>query len=83
MTKPYGLDYDAIIRSNGGARAAIKNKPKTFRSFEEEINKQYYSAMKLTEPTSRLSKRCGLLGVKVGMTHFWDKWGMMVPCTVI
>lgn len=31
----------------------------------------------------RLSKRAGLLGYKVGCTHFWDKWGKLQPCTVI
>jgi len=63
-------------------RIGVKNKPQTFRSFEEEINKQY-SALQMTEPTSRYSLRTGIIGYKVGMTHFWDKWGMMVGCTVI
>ena len=60
----------------------VKNKPQTFRSFEEEINKQY-SELQATEPTSRNSKRTGVIGFKIGCTHFWDKWGAMVGCTVI
>lgn len=23
------------------------------------------------------------MGYKIGMTHFWDKWGKLTPCTVI
>lgn len=30
-----------------------------------------------------MSRRVGLLGYKVGCTHFWDKWGKLQPCTVI
>ena len=25
----------------------------------------------------------GLLGYKIGSTHFWNKWGQIVPCTVL
>lgn len=82
LTKEAGLDYETIIKESGMKRVAIRNKPNTFRSFEEEINRQY-SELKATEPTSRLSKRSGVLGYKIGMTHFWDKWGAMVPCTVV
>ena len=71
MTKQYGLDYDTILRQSGMRRVGVVNKPNTFRSFEDEINKQY-SELKVTEPTSRLSKRSGVLGFKIGMTHFWD-----------
>ena len=40
LTKQHGLDYDAIIRSIGGhSKFAVKNKPQTFVSFEDEINK--------------------------------------------
>lgn len=42
-----------------------------------------YKDLQMSEPTSRASKRTGVLGYKIGMTHFWDKWGAMVPCTVI
>ena len=36
-----------------------------------------------TAATDRNSRRVGLTGFKVGMTHFWNKWGQIVPCTVI
>lgn len=28
-------------------------------------------------------RRMGTLGVKLGMTMLWDKWGRLVPVTVI
>lgn len=28
-------------------------------------------------------RRMGTLGIKLGMTTLWDKWGHMVPVTVI
>ncbi len=82
LTKENGLDYQKILRSTGLRRIGLQNKPATFRSFEDEINAQYKD-LKVTEPTGRLSKRTGVLGYKVGMTHFWDKWGALVPCTVL
>ena len=82
LTKEYGLDYESILRNSGMKRIGQKNKPHTFRSFEDEINMQY-DELKTTEPIHRLSKRSGILGYKVGMTHFWDKWGAIVPCTVV
>jgi len=40
LTKEHGLDYEAILRQTG-KKIGQKNKPNTFRSFEDEINKQY------------------------------------------
>jgi len=77
-TKEGGVDFDKVINPK---RFGITNNPKTFRSFEEEINQQF--PIVPTKPTERLSKRVGVLGYKVGMTHFWDKWGKLTPCTVI
>ena len=77
------MDYEAILKDAGHKRVGLKNRPNTFRSFEDEINKQYSDDLQLTEPIGRESKRAGVLGYKMGMTHFWDRWGVHVPCTVI
>ena len=82
LTREFGLDYTKILKSTGMKKIGAKNRPQTFKSFEDEINAQYQD-LSLTEPTSRLSKRTGALGFKIGSTHFWDKWGAMVPCTVV
>ena len=82
LTKPYGLDYEAILAGSGQKRIGETNVAETYRSFEDEINAQY-GDLKSVVPISRLSKRAGILGYKVGMTHYWDKWGVMVPCTVL
>lgn len=29
------------------------------------------------------SKRCGLIGLKIGMIPIWDKWAKRYPCTVV
>ena len=75
------MDYEKIVKAEG-KNIAVKNKINSFRSFEDQINAQY-SELKTTEATSRDSLRCGLLGYKMGMTHFWDKWGALIQCTVI
>ena len=72
LTKENGLDYQKIFD---------QIETGTFKSFEEEINEQF--DLQTTEAATRESKRAGLMGYKVGMTHFWDKWGVLVPCTVI
>ena len=63
-------------------RIGVTGKQNTFRSFEDEINAQY-ADLQMSEPASRESKRVGVIGTKIGMTHFWDKWGALVPCSVI
>lgn len=73
-----GIDYDAILR---GHQFGQTNKPSTFKSFEDAVNEHFPVASTL--PTDRLSKRVGLIGYKMGMTHFYDRWGKLTPCTVI
>lgn len=34
-------------------------------------------------PSSPMSTRCGSLGYKIGMTSIFDKWGHMIPLSVI
>lgn len=75
---PGGIDYEASLNSR---RFGHTNQMQTFRSFEEEINKNF--DLVPTKPTHRLAQRTGVLGYKIGMTHFWDKWGKLQPCTVI
>ena len=52
-----------------------------FSSFESEINAQY--SIEKSEPATNKSQRTGVIGYKMGMTHYWDKWGAMIPCSVI
>lgn len=78
LTPEGGIDYDEILK---GHRFGKTNEPSTFKSFEEEVNKHF--PIQPTLPTSRLSKRCGVIGYKMGMTHFYDRWGVLTPCTVI
>ncbi len=74
------IDYSQFISP---LQHGLTNRRATFRSFEDEVNFQYASIIEKTAPQNRDSKRVGLLGYKVGSTHFWNKWGAMVPCTVI
>jgi len=78
QTKAWGLDYESIINPE---QHGLLDQPETYKSFEDEINKSF--ELKQSEAVGRHTKRCGLLGYKVGMTHFWDKWGVLVPCTVV
>jgi len=72
------FDYAAIAQPN---IHGVTNKRNSFGSFEDDINSQFN--LQQTAPQDRNSKRVGLLGYKIGMTHFWNKWGQIVPCTVI
>ena len=78
MAQTKVFDYAAIAQPN---RHGLTNNNKSFTSFEDKINQQYQ--IKQTAATDRDTRRVGLFGYKVGMTHFWNKWGQIVPCTVL
>ena len=61
----------------------VKPAKKTFnfRNMELEINSQF--KIKKVEPSNREAKRSGLLAYKMGMTGFWDKFGIYYPLTVL
>lgn len=67
------LDYKTLLN--------LDPKNYTFGNIEDKVNSNF--DIKPTEPAIRESKRVGVLGMKVGMTHFWDRWGCHTPCTVI
>ena len=71
------VDYESLYNDD----VAVSGKIDTFKSLESQINSQFQ--MTPSEAADRNSKRCGLLGYKMGMTHFWDRWGVLTPCTVI
>lgn len=66
------LDYKTIFNLG---------RSRIYGNFEALVNSNF--EIKPTEPAIRESKRVGALGMKVGMTHFWDRWGCHTPCTVI
>jgi hypothetical protein len=76
QTKLFDYGVFALKATHG-----VGAKKSSYKSFEDMINMQF--KLKPTAPSIRESKRCGLIGYKVGMTHFWNKWGQIVPCSVI
>lgn len=52
------------------------------RCTDLEVNEKY-PPLERTTPLNDKSKRVGLVGYKIGMTHIFNKWGLMIPCTVI
>jgi large subunit ribosomal protein L3 len=48
---------------------------KNLESFEGELSGEY--------PWSLRDKRCGALGIKLGMMPVWDEWGDRHACTVV
>jgi len=76
------IDYAKIFEDPSNHPA--KREPCTFHSLEDQANAVAgYDKLQATEPIDRHSKRVGLLGYKIGMTHFWDRWGAQTPCTVV
>lgn len=70
VEKLKSFDYSQFAHPN---IHGVTNKKSSFKSFEDHINTQF--PLVQTAPTDRNSRRVGLLGYKIGMTHFWNKWG--------
>lgn len=74
------IDYEQL--SSGGDKSTMGME--AFSSLEDQVNALAgYDKLAATEPVDRHSKRVGLLGFKIGMTHFWDRWGVHRPCSVL
>ena len=71
------VDYAQVCNDMNG----LKHQADTFTSFERGINANF--SIQPTEAVDILSRRVGLLGFKIGMTQYWDRWGVHIPCTVI
>ena len=74
------IDYSEVADP---AKYGLGDQMDTYRGLEDAVNMANYSDLLKTEPIDRNSKRSGLLAYKMGMTHYWDKWGKHVPCTVL
>lgn len=48
----------------------------------EKIVNQKYKVAPVT-PSSKMSRRCGSMGYKMGMTSTYNKWGHLIPLSVI
>ena len=49
----------------------------------ERIHNEKFDIKLREQKSSELSRRCGILGYKVGMTSEYDKWGVYQTLTVI
>ena len=61
----------------------LKNNNDSFTSFNEAVNLENFGDLQKTGPIDRNSKRVGVLAYKIGCTHFFDRWGRVLPCTVL
>lgn len=61
--------------------------PKKLKQKREHMNVERFVNEKFkvapVTPSSRMSRRCGTMGYKIGMTSVYDKWGHLIPLTVI
>lgn len=56
-------------------------KSREFMNAERFVNEKFTVAP--VKPSSKASRRCGSMGYKMGMTSIFDKWGHMIPLTVL
>lgn len=63
---------------------------KTYRQLKQ--SRDYFNAERAVDekyqvspvvPSSHMARRCGSMGYKIGMTSVYDKWGHLIPLTVI
>lgn len=52
-----------------------------YMNAERYVNEKYDIAPVV--PASKMSRRCGSMGYKMGMTALYNKWGHLIPVTVI
>jgi hypothetical protein len=64
-------------------RFRVKRKYKwdKYGSLEHQINQDKPASLGARPDPEKL--RSGALGYKIGMTSIFDKWGKMIPCTVV
>jgi large subunit ribosomal protein L3 len=80
-----GLDFKKTLhemKSLSYVNEIKQKEPPTEYFNRAEILNKRMAAPTPVEPT-RESKRCGLLGYKVGMISIWDKFGVIQPLTVV
>lgn len=53
----------------------------SYREYEKHVNSKF--SIHQHKAKFKYPIRVGLLGYKQGMTNFFDKWGTIVPCTVV
>jgi len=76
MTKNFAMDVNSPYRYHLKAKEST---PWVENNTDVLVRK---SGIKKSEPT-RDSLRCGAIGIKQGMTGFWDEWGKYHPVTVL
>jgi hypothetical protein len=60
----------------------LRKRPKIIsKKGPEEFFQEYEDAEFIWRP--HLHKRCGAIGIKLGMMPVWDDWGIRHPCTVL
>jgi large subunit ribosomal protein L3 len=69
------------VRNYDGKSWRKVKQEKAFFNAEEIVNEKFH--IQPVEEPKPMSRRSGVLGYKVGMTSAYDKWGHMIPLTVL
>lgn len=75
----YSSPDDVPARSQPSLNAKVDIE---YFNCEDIVNAKFVGQIKPIEITKN-SRRCGVLGYKLGMTSIWDKWGKLHPLSVI